>query len=120
MPLVYDHLLELPKICRIDKCVLERAHLVQNASQRPQVRFPAISFTSKYFGRHILSCPNIWRSFAILFKNRADPEITQLKNAITSYKDIRGLDVSVDTIAIMNVFNGQAYLGKSVKNLILI
>ena len=42
----------------------------------------------------------------MFFKNWADAEITQLENTVASYKDIRRLDVSVDTIAIMYVFNG--------------
>lgn len=94
-------------------------HLIQDTTEWPNIRLLVIRLFLANLWWKIVRCSNCGLGTVIcMLKYPGNTEITDLNGSILIHENILCLQVSMQDLAVMDVFNGQCHLHKPVKNLI--
>jgi len=94
---------------------LECAKFIEDDTKGSDVRFVRVGFLTADFRAHIIRCSYVSYSLVIcVFEYFADSKITNLDSSVLSEENIRGFDISMEYLPIMNEFKRNYYLNKSI------
>ena len=98
----------------------ERAHLVQEDTDAPNVRLEVIGVTLDDFRAEIVWCANnCGGHFCGRLQHSCNSKVSQLNHAVLHQENILRLDISMQDLPIVTVLQSQAYLREPVQDLIL-
>ena len=95
-------------------------HFIQNATQRPDVRFLIVWFLLTDFRRQVVrSSDSSLCTIICVLQDSGYTKVSNLYLATLSHENILRLQISVKNFSIVYVFDSECHLDKPVKNLVL-
>ena len=94
-------------------------HFVQDATKRPYVRFLIIRLLLANFRRKVVRRANSSLSAIIcVLQDSSNAEIAYLDLATLSHENILRLEISVQNLSVVDVFDSESHLDEPIQNLI--
>ena len=94
-------------------------HFVENATQRPNIRFLVVRFLLANFWRKVVRSSNGSLSTVVgVLQHTRDAEISDLDGSVLVHENVLSLQVSVQNFSVVDVLDGQRHLHKPVENLV--
>ena len=97
------------------KGVFERAELVQNATQGPNIRLVGVRFILAHLGGHVVRC-SLDRHGMVLgaLQHLRDTKVTQLHRIALGQENVLRLNIPMQNLTTVNVIEGKAQLDEPV------
>jgi hypothetical protein len=100
----HDALVEVVQVGRLDGHV-QRAHLEEQHSQRPDVDFARVGAALEDLGGDVVGRPDLSLGLGDgVVEHAGDSEVSEAEGAVGHEEDVLGFDVAVDDFPVVNVF----------------